>query len=228
MPSVTALPPALQELIQTAYCDALRARTERHSLLVMLDHVRMLCQTDVKSDTLLDWMAHMLQFPHSKPQRGFVLVGPPRCGKTCFANLVALLLGQNSVWQSTTLRPRSNELLLDATLVILTDCNVSEELVRINSLISDQTITHDQDSIVAPSFHRVLVTTTVFPPLCSIIPSPSSGASPSSLAAPSTATSFTRQRTTPSKCLFCGGTPHGATNRRKRALTSTPHHCRFE
>ena len=164
MPSVTALPPALQELIQTAYCDALRARTERRSLLVMLDHVRMLCQTDVKSDALLDWMAHMLQFPHSKPQRGFVLVGPPRCGKTCFANLVALLLGQDSVWQSTTLRPRSNELLLDATLVILTGCNVSEELVRINSLISDQTITHDQDSIVAPSFHRVLVTTTVFPP----------------------------------------------------------------
>ena len=171
MVDVAELPHELQELIWTAYREGLRTRRAEYLIRtnrVILDHIRTLCQSDDDFNRVLDWMAHMLQYPHIKTQRAIVFVGPPRCGKTLFVNFVTLLLGQNNVWRSNTLRNRFNDSLDGMTLVTLDECNVSEEIAQINSLVSNQTITirrRYQGAIVVPSFHRVLVTAKLLPPL---------------------------------------------------------------
>ena len=65
----------------------------RDRMTTILDQIRTFCLVDENADRLLDWMAHMLQFPYIKPQRGIVLAGPPHCGKTSFARFLTLLLG---------------------------------------------------------------------------------------------------------------------------------------
>jgi hypothetical protein len=55
-----------------------------------------------------------------------------------------------------------------ATLITLEECNVSQELAQINSLISNNTIAirhRYHNATVVTSFHRVLVTTAGLPPL---------------------------------------------------------------
>jgi hypothetical protein len=169
MIDVAELPHELQEAIWAEYRTGVCARRAEYVRRTAgLDSIRTLCQSDADFDRVLDWMAHMLQYPNVKPQRGIVLVGPPCCGKSRFADLVAQLLGQNNVLRSNTLRNRFNELLDGMTLVTLDGCNVSEEIAHINSLISDQAITIRrpyQGAVVIPSFHRVLVTVNLLSPL---------------------------------------------------------------
>ena len=120
MVDVAELPHELQELIWTAYREGLRTRRAEYFIRtnrVILDHIRTLCQSDDDFNRVLDWMAHMLQYSNIKPQRGIVLVGPPRCGKTLFANFVTLLLGQNNVSRSDTLRNHFNDFLDGMALI---------------------------------------------------------------------------------------------------------------
>ena len=169
MVDVAELPHELQELIWTEYRDGLHTRRADYVLrTVILDHIRTLCQSDDDFNRVLNWMAHMLQYPNIKPQRGIALVGPSRCGKTLFVNLVTLLLGQNNVSRSTTLRNRFNNFLEGTTLVILDGCNFSEEIAQINRLVFNRTITIRRgyhDAIVVQAFHRVLVTANLLSPL---------------------------------------------------------------
>ena len=170
MVDVAELPHELQELIWTEYREGLRTRRVEYFIRinrVILDHIRTLCQSDDDFNRVLDWVAHMLQSPNIKPQRGIVLVGPPRCGKTLFADFVTLLLGQNNVWWSNTLRTFFNEFLDGMTLITLDGCNVSEEIAQINRLVSHKKVSirrRYHDAILVPSFHRVLVTANLLSP----------------------------------------------------------------
>ena len=134
-------------------------------MTTILVQLRTFCPDD--ADRLLDWMAHMLQYPTVKPQKGMVLLGPPGCGKTLFATLLTLLLGRGRVWQTTTLKHLNGE-VEGVTLVHLTECDLREELPRIHTFISDQIITIQQpyqEPHTIPSQHRVLITTNSLPPL---------------------------------------------------------------
>ena len=168
MVDVAELPHELQELIWTAYRDGLRTRRAEYFITFIWYHIRTLCQSDDDFNRILDWMAHMLQYPNIKPQRAIVLVGPPHCGKTLFADFVTLLLGQNNVWRCNTLRNRFNDFLDGMTLVTLDGCNVSEEIAQINRLVSFNNVSirrRYHDTILVPSFHRVLVTANLLSPL---------------------------------------------------------------
>ena len=130
--------------------------------------IRTFCLTDANADYILDWMAHMLQYPSVKPQKGIILVGQPCCGKSLFAELLVLLLGQDNVHQRPFRLGRINFLIEGKTLVRLDDWNLRNRLSQIHQLISDQNITIRgpfQDPHNVPSHHRVLITTDMLSPL---------------------------------------------------------------
>ena len=133
----TRLPHELQDLIWTEYRDGLLVRRGDYVFRinrVILDHIRTLCQTDANFKFMLDWMAHMLQFPYIKPQRGIVLAGPLCSGKTSFTRLLTRLLGGNNVLETYTLRNGFNASFDGRTLIILDGCAISEELPQINNV----------------------------------------------------------------------------------------------
>ena len=163
MLDTTQLPTDLQESIWTEYHNQLRNRIQS-----LQYHIRTLCLTDGNSDLVLNWMAHMLQYPNVKPQKGIILVGPPRCGKTLFATLLSLLSGQDTVYQTNTLRMQFNHEMEDKTLVHLDECDLRDELPEIRTFISDQNITINrpfQQPYNVPSHHRVIITTNTLSPL---------------------------------------------------------------
>ena len=140
MIAIPELPYELRELIWTEYYDGLRMRRADYiARMVLHIQIRTFCQTDENANInrLLDWMAHLLQFPNIKPQRGIVLVGPPRCGKTSFINFLAMLLGENHIWRSNTLRGRFNEHLEGISLIALEGCDVSRYAPGGNQLLQD-------------------------------------------------------------------------------------------
>ena len=150
------LPTDLQESIWTEYCNGLRYR------MSLMHSIRTFCLTDANADYILDWMAHMLQYPSVKPQKGIILVGQPCCGKSLFAELLVLLLGQDNVHQRPFRLGRINYLIEGKRLVRLEDWNIRNRLPQIHQLISDQNITIQrrfQDPYNVPSHHRVLITT---------------------------------------------------------------------
>eukprot|EP00966_Prymnesium_polylepis_P280845 6489242-Prymnesium_polylepis.1 len=111
-------------------------------------------------------MAHMLQYPSVKPPKGIVLVGPPGCGKSLFATFLTLLLGQENVSRTTTLRMGRLE---GNTLIHVDKCDLHEELGQIYGLLTTQTVavttSPDQDPDTFPSQHRVLITINNMSPL---------------------------------------------------------------
>ena len=156
MLDTTQLPTDLQESNWTEYHNGLRNRMQS-----LQYHIRTLCLTDANADNVLDWMAHMLQYPNVKPQKCIILVGPQGCGKTLFATLLTLLLGQDNVYQTNTLRMRFNHEMEGKMLVPLDECDLSNELPNIKSLVSDQSIIINrpfQNFHSSPSHHRVLIT----------------------------------------------------------------------
>ena len=90
---------------------------------------------------VLDWMAHMLQYPNIKPKKAILLVGPQGCGKRLFATLLTLLIGKDHSIQTTTLSEHFNQSMEGKTLVHLNGCDIRNELPRIYSLISEHMYT---------------------------------------------------------------------------------------
>ena len=156
MLDILRLPCDIQQVVRSEYRHGLRER-----MSTIQYHVRTFCVND--TDRMLDWMAHMLKYPNVKPPQGIVLIGPPGCGKSLFAQLLTLLLGQDKVVYTPTL-PRFNGCLEGATLVHLDECLKPQ----VHRFISDQTLAIRrpyQDPYNVPSYHRVLVTTTFMSPL---------------------------------------------------------------
>ena len=157
MLDTTQLPTDLQESVWTEYHNQLRNRMQS-----LQYHIRTLCLTDANADNVLDWMAHMLQYPNVKPPKGIILVGPPGCGKSLFAELVTLLLGQDNVYRTYTLREHFNHEMEGKMLVHLDECDLRDKLPEIRTLVSHQSITirrPSQQPYNVPSHHRVLITT---------------------------------------------------------------------
>ena len=172
MIDIQKLPDDLQGYLLTEYRKGLRMRRADYiirTIRPLLDQMYTLCQTDGNFNRLLDWMAHIFQYPNIKPQRGIVLVGEDHCGKTLFGKFLTELVGVGNVVCCDSLQHmRFNGLFEGATLITLEDCNVSQELTQIHTLISDNTITirrRYHNATVVPSFHRVLVTTAGLSPL---------------------------------------------------------------
>lgn len=164
MIDILQLPTDLQESIWEAYCVGLRERCTPKYVTLLLDQLHALMPGH--AHRVLDWMAHMLKYPNVKPARGVVLVGPPGCGMSLLADLLTLLLGQENVSRSTTLRTAR---LDGTTLVHIDDCNLRDELEDAVGLLTTQTIavstSPGQDPRFFPSKHRVLVTSNIVPPL---------------------------------------------------------------
>ena len=149
------LPEDLQTMVWDEYVSSLRDRMRE-----IPDHIRALCG-EGNMDTVLDWMAKMLQYPTVKPGRAIVLVGPEGCGKTLFGDLLSLLLGGEDVLQTSSIKRDWNR-LGGVLLVRLQECRLNAELASINVLVTDQMLhirPFYQSATTIPSFHRVLITT---------------------------------------------------------------------
>lgn len=147
MIDILELPVELRESIWTEYRNGVRKR------LAMQRFTRALGQDG--ASTVLDWMAHMLQYPLANPGKAIVL---EKAGSftTTFVELLSLLLGRDQVVERTTLRHLSDEHLDGTTLIHLAVANLSEELPRLNRLVTLRT---------TPPTHRVLITTNALSPL---------------------------------------------------------------
>lgn len=163
MIDITELPGDLQDYIWSKFHSDLRKRMgtiQYHLLKLVLTEANVIC--------VLDWMAHMLQYPNIKPQKAILLVGPQGCGKNLFATLLTLLFGHDHVFRTTTLSEHFNESMEGKTLVHLDGCDIRNELPHIYSLISDKMFTirrFGQHPYDVPSYHRVLLTIEFFSPL---------------------------------------------------------------
>ena len=64
MIDIIELPSELREMIWTKYRDDLRTRRADYVLRDLVGQIHALCQTDAELNFVLDWMAHMIQFPN--------------------------------------------------------------------------------------------------------------------------------------------------------------------
>ena len=95
--------------------------SETASCKLYLRHLRdIICQGDQESfDYLLDWMAHMVQFPLDKPGVAIVINGKKGAGKDTLAEYLAVALGQSAkkVSGSDQVTGRFNATLESALLI---------------------------------------------------------------------------------------------------------------
>lgn len=138
----------------------------RKQMSTLPDSINTLCGD---ATPFLDWVAHMLQYPNVKPQKAIALVGPPGSGKTLLLRLVARLIGENNMLQTSSLiqsKMNFNGDFEGITLVSLEECNLGQEGHLIKSLISDTHINirrRYETMRTIPSFHRVVITTHALP-----------------------------------------------------------------
>ena len=127
----------------------------------LINHIRVMCNHHAADEAwVLDWMAGMLTHPNVKPEQALVVVGPQGSGKGLFAKLVERVVGPEKAVTTSNLKSRFNAELENKILVHYTE-PTRFEIGPFRSLLSDQTIrirAKKRDSIVAPSYHRVVVT----------------------------------------------------------------------
>ena len=131
--------------------------------LPLVSHIRTLCQGDAHAlGTLLDWTADLLQRPTVKSGRGMVLAGPPGCGKSLFLCLLERLLGPDRVVTAGSLRDLRRPTFEAALVVAFDGPGQWMANAEVRGLISGPTIEISplfQAPYIAPSYHRVLLTT---------------------------------------------------------------------
>jgi hypothetical protein len=118
-------------------------------------------------DTMLDWMAHMLQHPEVKPKKGIILVGSN--GKAHYLEVLKALIGGERLFVTNTLIKRYQTGLDGSILVALSGSNIIlKELAIVKKFISDTRIMIDRNRNFREfirSHHRVLLAThTPLPP----------------------------------------------------------------
>eukprot|EP00966_Prymnesium_polylepis_P146020 3372738-Prymnesium_polylepis.2 len=122
-----------------------------------------MCNHDAADETwVLDWMAGMLTNPETKPAQALAVVGPQGSGKGLFAKLVERVVGPEKVVHTTsTLKSLFKQAEFETKILIHITEGTRFEGAAFKSLVSDQTISirvPKRDPIVAPSYHRVLIT----------------------------------------------------------------------
>ena len=156
---ITQLPHDLQHHVWDLYTGGLHDRyTARHQRAVaaaasLLAQVDLLCEDAPSRDYLLDWMAHMLRFPHAKPTRALVLIGEDRDG---IDQLLILLSRLAPTLQ--TREPRRDVFghrNLEMVRLIVLDNPARLHLPSLKSLVSNAALLSGDR--VLPSYHRVVL-----------------------------------------------------------------------
>ena len=161
---IAELPHDVQNFVWDTFTVGINDRREMWRTRViegLLHHLDALCGGDVGTrEYLLDWLAHLVQFPNKKPTRALLLVGNEESGKYLLITLISRL-----VPTLQTQDPRQdvygkfNPLMETVKVVVLENVN-RPNLSALASLISDNDINIRKrgSSALIPSYHRVLLT----------------------------------------------------------------------
>lgn len=74
--------------------------TARECLAMYLGHIKMLCNSKVQYDFLLDLLAQSAQYPQNKLGIMICLVGPKGCGKTILWSLIMAVFGEGACFET--------------------------------------------------------------------------------------------------------------------------------
>lgn len=153
MIDVTLLPYDLRDVIFSIYAAGVRLRLHRR----VFGHVAQVCGAD-KCACWLDWLAHALQYPQTKPTRGVAFVGDPT-GKAACIDLLSRLMptcqGHDMVQSSWMAHPA-----LEAARAVVVHEPSHRLIPEVCSLISDSVIflrRPGQPTRIVDSFHRMVV-----------------------------------------------------------------------
>lgn len=108
------------------------------SVITLLNHVSTLVDVTRRNSPihiLLDWIARLLKYPDTKPERAIVLVGP---GKSLLVKLIGRLVGEDKVLTTTDDRVKYGE-VENVRLIHFQDFEW-RAIPRLNSLISDDVV----------------------------------------------------------------------------------------
>ena len=128
----------------------------------LIHHIRAMCDHDTTDEAwVLDWMAGMLTHPNVKPEQALAVVGPQGSGKSFFAEIVMRVVGPEKAVTTSNLMSLFKHAELENKILVHYTEPARFVRAAFKSLLSDQTISiraPKRDPIVAPSYHRVLIT----------------------------------------------------------------------
>ena len=182
---IADLPQDIQSHVWDIFTESLHERQRQHERQVLFDRIDSLCDHDTAArEYLLDWMAHMVQFPHHKPAKAVVLVGHCHRSKDFLITVLTRLVP--TLHTSDPRRDvygKQNGLMEGTRLVVIEDAK-RLHIPDLKSLISDSDIVireRGRGDRLVPSSHRVVLTIDTmragfdkrrfFPIHCSPVPS---------------------------------------------------------
>ena len=160
MLDIIAFPHDIQQMIWVFYTSELRRRMRRAGLKRLISAIFTFCNDNRSMTThLLDWMAHVIQHPWTKPiQNTIALVGDASVSESfvrLIARLVPIVEGDDRP-QRLSILPEFE----DAKVVVEHDCS-SSSLSKLRTLISDHAIAirrSSEDPVrIVRSSHRFLL-----------------------------------------------------------------------
>lgn len=160
--------PYAGELIET-YCH------DKIGLELILDHLSIMCNNEKNSvDYILDWIAHMIQYPEYKSTCP-VFISQPGSGKNTSFEILALLIGKKKVLEtadpSEEVWGKFNAQIENKSLILLNELSkkqTKESIDKIKKLITDQYITYNEKGVKryeSVSYHRFIAATNSEEPL---------------------------------------------------------------
>ena len=165
MMDVAALPCDVQRLIFDWYLSGVRLRMLRLRGLV-LRQISTVLGADT-CDHVLDWLAHAVQYPTSKPKIAIALWGHRR-GQETLVDLVSQLLPTLAMHDTALRNWASHPALETSKAIVVYDPVPSRSLADLKALIQDDAIAirlPQQPVRVIHSVHRVLIVLTNDRPL---------------------------------------------------------------
>jgi len=161
---IAALPHDVQGHVWDLYRGGLHSRIRerhRHVASKVVEQIGVLCNKDAEArDYLLDWLAHLLQEPGTKPGKAIALVGREGCGKRMLINFISRLAP--TLYTDDPQREvygRFNATMELARLVVI-DGWEKVNVHKLKSLISDDSIAiRERQGPLrsATSHHRVML-----------------------------------------------------------------------
>lgn len=116
---------------------------------------------------LMNWLGHLVQFPHVKPGTALILKGPQGAGKTTLTDVLRAIFHSAHVVSADrpeALLGKFNAHLREALVVVADEAVFAGDPAannRLKAFVTDSTITVEQkgiDSVSVPSFHRLVMT----------------------------------------------------------------------